>query len=86
MNRELPDVQAGFIKDRGTGDQIANICWITKKAREFQGNAYFSFIDYTKGFDCVDHKKTVENSSKDGNTRPPYLPPEKSECRSRNNI
>ena len=57
MNRELPDVQADFRKDRGTRDQIANICWIMEKAREFQKNIYFCFIDYAKGFDCVDHKK-----------------------------
>ena len=54
---ELPDVQAGFIKGRGTRDQIANICWIIKKAREFQKNIYFCFIDYAKDFDCVDHNK-----------------------------
>ena len=57
MNRELPDVQAGFRKGRGTRDQIANICWIIKKAREFQKNIYICFIDYTKAFDCVDHNK-----------------------------
>ena len=57
MNRELPDVQAGFRKGRGTRDQIANICWIFKKAREFQKNIYFCFIDYAKAFDCVDHNK-----------------------------
>ena len=57
MNHELPDVQAGFRKDRGTRDQIANIRWITEKAREFQKNIYFLFIDYAKAFDCVDHKK-----------------------------
>ena len=57
MNRELPDVQAGFRKGRGTRDQIANICWIIKKAREFQKNIYFGFIDYAKAFDCVDHNK-----------------------------
>ena len=57
VNRELPDVQAGFRKDTGTRDQIANICWITEKAREFQKNIYFCFIDYTKAFDCVDHNK-----------------------------
>ena len=62
MNHELPDVQDGFRKGRGTGDQIANIHWITEKAREFQKNIYFCFIDYAKAFDCVDHKKTVENS------------------------
>ena len=57
MNHELPDVQAGFRKDRGTRDQIANICWIIKKAREFQKNIYFCFIDYVKAFDFVDHNK-----------------------------
>ena len=57
MNRELPDVQAGFRKGRGTGDQIANIRWIMEKAREFQKNIYFCFIDYAKTFDCVDHNK-----------------------------
>ena len=57
MNHELPDVQAGFRKGRGTRDQIANICWIIAKAREFQKNIYFYFIDYAKAFDCVDHNK-----------------------------
>ena len=57
MNRELPDIQAGFSKGRGARDQIANICWIMEKAREFQKNIYFCFIDYTKAFDCVDHNK-----------------------------
>ena len=57
VNRELPDVQAGFRKGRGTWDQIANICWIMEQAREFQKNIYFCFIDYAKAFDCVDHKK-----------------------------
>ena len=57
MNHELPDVQAGFRKGRGTRDQMANICWIIKKAREFQNNIYFCFIDYAKAFDCVDHNK-----------------------------
>ena len=57
MNRELPDVQAGFRKGRGTRDQIASICWITEKAREFQKNMYFCFIDYSKAFDCVGHNK-----------------------------
>ena len=57
VNRELPDVQAGFRKGRGTRDQIANIHWIMEKAREFQKNIYFCFIDYAKAFDCVDHKK-----------------------------
>ena len=57
MNRELPDVQAGFRKGRGTRDQIANILWIIEKAREFQKNIYFCFIDYPKAFDCEDHNK-----------------------------
>ena len=57
MNRELPDVQAGFRKGRGVRDQIANICWIIEKAREFQKKIYFCFIDYAKPFDCVDHNK-----------------------------
>ena len=70
VNRELPDVQAGFGKGRGTRDQIANNCCIIEKAREFQKNIYFSFIDYVKAFDCVYHNK-LENSSRDGNTWPP---------------
>ena len=57
MNHELPDVQAGFRKGRGPRDQIANICWIMEKAREFQKNIYFCFIDYAKAFDCMDHNK-----------------------------
>ena len=57
VNSELPDVQAGFRKGRGIRDQIANICWITEKAREFQKNIYFCFIDYAKAFDCVDQNK-----------------------------
>ena len=57
MDRELPDVQAGFRKDRGTRDQIVSICWIIRKAREFQKNIYFCFIDFAKAFDCVDHYK-----------------------------
>ena len=57
MNHELPDVQAGFRKGRGTREQIANICWIIEKAKEFQENIYFCFIDYAKAFDCVDHNK-----------------------------
>ena len=83
MNCELPDVQAEFRKGRGTRDQIADIRWITQKAREFQKNIYFCFIDYAKAFDCVDHN-TLENSVRDGNTRPPDLPLEKSVCRSEN--
>ena len=61
VNHELPDVQAGFRKGRGTRDQIANICWIIEKAREFQKNIYFCFTDYTKAFESVDHNK-LENS------------------------
>ena len=57
MNRGLPDVQASFRKGRGTRDQCANICWIIEKARDFQKNNYFCFIDYAKAFDCVDHNK-----------------------------
>ena len=76
MNRELPDVQAGFRKGRGNRDQIANNHWIIEKAREFQ--------NYAKAFDCVDHNK-LENSERDGNTRPPDLPFEKPFCRSRSN-
>ena len=83
VNRELPDVQAGFRKGRGTRDQIASIYWIMEKARHFQKNIYFCFIDYAKAFECVDQK--LENSQRDGNTRPPYLPPEKAVCRSRSN-
>ena len=76
VNCEIPNVQAGFRKGRGTRYQIANIHWIIKKAKEFQKNIYFCFIDYAKPFDCVDHNK-LENSSRDGNTRPPDLPLEK---------
>ena len=83
VNRELPDVQAGFRRGRGTRDQIANICWIMEKAREFQKNIYVCFIDYAKAFDCVDHNKLVENSERDGNTRPPNVP--LSVCRSGSN-
>ena len=81
VNHELTDVQAGFRKGRGTRDQIANICWIIKKAKEFQKNIYSCFIDYTKAFVCMDHNK-MRNSSREGTTRPPNLPPEKSVCRS----
>ena len=77
VNRELPDTQAGFRKGKGTRDQMANILWIIKKAKEFQKNIWFCFIDYVKTFDCVDHNK-LENSERDGNTRPPDLPLEKS--------
>ena len=84
MNQKRPDVQAGFRKGRGTRDQIANIHWIMEKAREFQKNIYFCFIDYAKAFRCVDHHK-LESSERDKNTRPPDLPPEKSVCRSGSN-
>ena len=57
INRELPDVQAGFRKGRGTRDQIANICWIIEKTREFQKNIYYCFINYAEAYDCVDHHK-----------------------------
>ena len=82
VNRELPHVQAGFRKGGGTRDQIANICGIIEKAREFQKNIYFFFIDYTKAFVWI---TTKENSSRDGNTRPPDLPLEKPICRSGSN-
>ena len=85
VNCELPDVQAGLRKGRRTRDQTANICWIIEKAREFQKNIYFCFIDYAEAFDCVDHSKTIENSERDGNTRPPDLPLEKFVCRSGSN-
>ena len=84
MNREFPDVQACFRKGRGTRDQISNIRWIMEKAREFQKNISFCFINYVKAFDCVDHNK-LENSERDGNDRPPDLPLEKSACRSGSN-
>ena len=84
VNCELPNVQAGFRKVRGTRDQIANIRWIIEK-QELQKNINFCFIDYAKAFDCVDHNKLVENSSRDGNTRPPDLPLEKPVCRSGSN-
>ena len=84
MNRELPDVQAGFRKGRGTRDQIANIRWIIKKAREFQKTTYFCFTDYAKAFDCVDHNK-LWKILKEMGIRPPHLPPEKSVCKSRSN-
>ena len=84
VNCELPDVQAGFRKGRGTRDQIATTHWIMEKAREFQKNIYFCFIDYAKAFDCVDHNK-LETSERDGNTRPPDLPLGKPICRSGSN-
>ena len=84
MNHEFPNIQAGFRKGKGIRDQIANIHQIIKKAREFQQNIYFCFIDYAKDFDSMDHNK-LENSSRGGNTRPPDLLPEKSVCRSGSN-
>ena len=84
VTRELSDVQAGFRKGRGTRDQNANIRSIIKKAREFQKNIYFCFIDYAKAFDSLDHNK-LKNSERDGNTRPPDLPLEKLVCRSGRN-
>ena len=84
MNCELPDVQAGFRKGRGTRDQVTNICRIIEKAREFQKNIYFCFIDYAKAFDRVDHNK-LWKILRDGSARPPDLPPEKSVYRSRSN-
>ena len=85
MNCELPDVQAGFRKGRGTRDQIANIRWITEKAREFQKNIYFCFTDYAKASDCVDHNKLWKILKRDGNTRSPDLSLEKPVCRSGSN-
>ena len=84
VNWELPDVQSGFWRGRGTRDQINNMSWIMEKAREFQINIYFCFIDYTKAFDCVDHNK-LWKIIRDVNTRPPYLSPENSVCESRSN-
>ena len=87
VNCEIPDVQAGFRKGRGTRDQIANIHWIIEKAREFQKHIYFCFIDCTKAFECLDHNK-LENSERDEHTRPLRnldLPLEKSVCRSGSN-
>ena len=83
MNHELPDVQAGFRKGKGTRDQIGNICWMIEKERELQKNI-FCFIDYIKAFDCVDQNK-LWKILRDGNTRLPDLSSEKSVCRSRSN-
>ena len=84
MNWELPDVQAGFKKVRGTRDQIANICWIIEKARKFQKSIYFCFINLVKAF--VEIIKKLWKILRDRNTRPPYLPPEKPVCRSRSKL
>ena len=83
MNREIPDVQAGFRKGRGTRNQIANICWIIEKAREFQKKYLLLLYWVCQRLWLCGSQQTVKNSSRDGNTRPPYLPPEKSVCRSR---
>ena len=85
MNCKLPDVQAGFRKDRGTKDKITNIRWIMEKAREFQKNINFCFIDYAKAFDCVDHSKLWKILKQMGIPEPPDLPLEKFVCRSGSN-
>ena len=86
VNHEFPDVQAGFRKGRGTRDQIANIRWIMEKAREFQKNIYFCFIDYAKAFDCVDHAKLGKILKEMGiPDHLPDLPLEKPICRSGSN-
>ena len=82
INHELPDVQSGFRKGRGIRDQIANIRWIMEKAREFQENIYFCFIDYAKASDSVNHKKLWKIPKEIRKNRPPNLPLEKSVCRS----
>ena len=84
VKRELTDVQVGFRKGREIRDQIASIHWIIKKASKFQKNIYFCFIDYNKAFDCTDHNK-LWKILRDGNTRPPDLPPEKPVCGLRSN-
>ena len=81
MSQELPDLQVGFRKGRGTRDQTANSCWIMEKSRQFQKNIYFCFIDYAKAFDCVDHNKLWKILKEMGITRPPDLLLEKSVCR-----
>ena len=83
MNRELPEVQAGFWKGRGTREQIANISWIIEKAREFQKNIYFCFIDHAKAFNCVDHNKLWKILKE--MEIPDHLPFEKPVCRSGSN-
>ena len=86
MNRELPDVQAGFRKGRGTRDQIANIHWIIEKVREFPKNIYFCCIDYAKAFDCVDHNKLWKILKEMGIPDHLNLPLEKSVCRSESKL
>ena len=83
MNCELPDVQAGLRKGRGTRDQTANICWVIEKARGFQKKSTFALLTMSKPL--CGSQQTVENSKRDGDARPPDLPPEKSVCRSRSN-
>ena len=83
VNGELPDVQAGFRKDRGTRNQIANICWIKEKAKRFQKNIYFCFIDYTKVFVWITTNCRI--FLKRWNIRPPYLSPKKPVCRLKSN-
>ena len=85
MNCELPDIQAGFRKGRGTRDQIANIHWVIKKTREFQKNTYFCFISYGKLFDCVDHNQLWKILKEMGIPDPLDLPPKRSVCRSGSN-
>ena len=85
VNHELPNVQAGFRKGRGNRDQIANIHWLIERAREFQKNISFCFIDYAEYFNWVDHNKLWKIPERDGNTRPPDLPLEKPICRSGSN-
>ena len=88
VNQELPDVQAGFRKGKGTREQIANIHWIIEKAREFQKNIYFCFIDYAKVFDCMDHNKLWKILKEMGvpdHQVPSSLSPEKPVCKSRSN-
>ena len=84
MNRELPDVQDGFRKDRGTRDQTANICWIIEKQESSRKTSTSALLTNAKAFDCVHHNK-LGNSERDGNTRPPDLPLEKFVCRSGSN-
>ena len=84
MNQELSDFQSGFRKGREIRDQIANICWITEKAREFQKTSTSALLTMSKPLLCGS-QQTAENSSRDGNTRPPYLPPEKCVCKSGSN-
>ena len=85
LNDELPDVQAGFRKGKGTSDQIVNIHWIIENVREFQKNICFCLIDYIKAFDSVDHNNLWKIPQETEKNRLPFLPPEKSAYRSRSN-